>query len=105
MQLFIQGQWWSNLSTQILQILQCLLLGVLITSHSGHKQFGSNDSNNCIKSYWGSFYKKPGFNCQASTENIILVRNVIMTILLTVWLSTCANITQYTKKNENSMIK
>jgi len=35
-QLLIQGQWWSNLSTQWLQVLQCLERGVLIVKQSGH---------------------------------------------------------------------
>jgi len=44
----------------LLHKLQCLLLGVLITKHSGHKQLASNCSNNSIKSNDGSDTSLPG---------------------------------------------
>ena len=49
-QLSIQGQWWSNLSTHLSQIFQCLLLGVLITWHLGHSHPGSYLSARVMKS-------------------------------------------------------
>lgn len=49
-QLFIQGQWWSNLSTHLLHIAQCLLLADLITSHSGHRSIGLISLKSSIKS-------------------------------------------------------
>jgi hypothetical protein len=40
--LLIHGQWWSNRSTQTSHVLQCLLLGVLITWQYGQIETGSN---------------------------------------------------------------
>ena len=57
-QLFIQGQWWSNLSTHLLQMAQCLLLGVLRTSHSGHISQGWTLDKISINSNSG--LKNPG---------------------------------------------
>jgi len=57
-QLLIHGQWWSNLSTQRLQIAQCLLLGVLSTSHSGHISQGWTFDR--ISMNWYSGLIKPG---------------------------------------------
>lgn len=57
-QLFIHGQWWSNRSTHRLQIAQCLLRGVLRTSHSGHISHGCTLERISINSYSG--LKKPG---------------------------------------------
>lgn len=41
MQLLIQGQWWSYLSTQVLQVEQWRERGVLTVSHLGHRWIGS----------------------------------------------------------------
>lgn len=59
-QLLIQGQWWSNLSTHLLQIEQCFDLSVLITSHSGHNWVESNFESSSMKGIYG-FVKYPGF--------------------------------------------
>ena len=40
-QLSVQGQWWSNLSTHLLQIEQCRDLGVRTISQSGQSWTGS----------------------------------------------------------------
>jgi len=71
MQLLIQGQWWSNLSTHRSQILQCLLLGVLITWHLEQRQEESNLSTKVRNSIFQLFVTKPGsLNVQAA-QNII----------------------------------
>ena len=53
--MFIQGQWWSNLSTHLLHIAQCLLLADLITLHSGHRSAGlislRRSMNGCPENY------------------------------------------------------
>lgn len=60
MQLFIQGQWWSNLSTHWLQVPQCLDLGVRTISQSGHNYTGSMSYINFKKSMFFGFFMKPG---------------------------------------------
>ena len=57
-QLLIQGQWWSNLSTHLLQIAQCLLRGVRKISQSGHISQGCTLESTSIKGYFGR--KIPG---------------------------------------------
>lgn len=58
-QLLTQGQWWSNLSTHLLQIEQCLDLAVLITLQSGHKLVGWNLSSR-VKKLISVYFKYPG---------------------------------------------
>ena len=67
-QLFIQGQWWSNLSTQRLQIAQCLLRGVRKTSHSGHISHGCTLDSISINSNSGRM--NPGSLIVATAKEI-----------------------------------
>ena len=60
-QLLIQGQWWSNLSTHLLQMLQCLDRLVLMTSQSGHNRTGSKVLSSCKKLTLVGFSMYPGF--------------------------------------------
>lgn len=55
-QLLIQGQWWSNLSTHLLQVAQCLDLGVLMTSQSGHISAGCTFSSRLMNGNSGLMY-------------------------------------------------
>ena len=57
-QLFIHGQWWSNLSTHMLHIAQCLLLDVRITLQSGHISHGCTFLRSSIKECSG--FNLPG---------------------------------------------
>ena len=57
---------------QALQILQCLLLGDLITSHSGQRLLGSKVSIKERKSMDLSFFIFPGSLNQHSKKNIIV---------------------------------
>lgn len=81
-QLLIQGQWWSNLSTHLEQILQCLLLGVLITPHSGQRQLASNTDKSSINLRSGSGSTKPGLILQAIKQKVVADENVIKTASL-----------------------
>ena len=72
MQLFRYGQWWSNLSTHLLQIFQCLLRGVRITLHSGQRLYGSTFCNKYWKEIFGSDFKYPGSNIHPKIKAIII---------------------------------
>lgn len=55
-QLLIHGQWWSNLSTHLLHVAQCLDLGALITSQSGHISAGCTFSSKFMNGNSGLKY-------------------------------------------------
>lgn len=76
-QLFIQGQWWSNLSTHRLQIEQWRDRSVLTTSQSGHNRTGSNYSSSCMNVTPVGFLRKPG----SLHITIICIINVMTNIL------------------------
>ena len=72
MQVFTQGQWWSNLSTHKSQTAQCLERGVLTIWQSGQSYIGSISyisSKNCI---FLGFFIIPGFENNKNIQNIIL---------------------------------
>lgn len=52
-------------------MLQCLLRDVLITSHSGHRAFGSKCSSKFMKSMVGSDYTYPGSLSQQKRNEIV----------------------------------
>mmetsp|Transcript_33079 Transcript_33079/g.37972 ORF Transcript_33079/g.37972 Transcript_33079/m.37972 type:complete len:132 (+) Transcript_33079:379-774(+) len=78
-QLLIQGQWWSNLSTHLLQMLQCLDRGVRITSHSGQSIVESNLSSRDKKGILG-FSRNPGFLQEPSRSKSTLSIPIPLTI-------------------------
>jgi len=80
-QLLIQGQWWSNRPTHLLQMLQWRLRGFLITSHSGHRETESNRSRRSRKSREGSGLRNPGSLSHAIRHRIRLVEKVIWQIV------------------------
>ena len=86
MQLFIQGQWWSNLSTHWLQIAQWRLLAVLITLHSGHKSAGFTSLNNSTNDYPFSGTTTPGFLHEAH-KNVIKTMTVVNALAIYIWIA------------------
>lgn len=67
-QLLIQGQWWSNRSTHLLHIAQCLLRGVRRTSHSGHISHGCTFESTSMNSNSGRM--NPGSFIVATAKEI-----------------------------------
>ena len=78
-QLLIHGQWWSYLSTQQLQIAQCLDLAVLIILHSGHKSAGLMSRSNSKKFFWSFYFITPG-SLQEAFKNAKITIKVVMVL-------------------------
>lgn len=85
-QLSVQGQWWSNLSTHLLQIEQCRDLGVRTISQSGQSWTGSMSCKRFRKSMSLGFLMKPGSLTCVKYQYIKAIANPDMvTIIYASW--------------------
>tara|TARA_B110000285_G_scaffold215060_1_gene261031 strand:- start:249 stop:536 length:288 start_codon:yes stop_codon:yes gene_type:complete len=68
-QLLIQGQWWSNLSTHVLQIEQCLDLADLITLQVGQRSAGLMSFSIVMKLIPSAGFSTPAFLHEATAKD------------------------------------